>query len=162
MNISTAPHKLLPLILIPAIAITLTSSKSGPNFTSYDEPGPRSNCYVKVDNPHISKYYLKRGQVRVKVNARSICTYGHRQVKLAVEIWKDGRVGSNFVKMFSTNPLAPTSFGNLVELKSASVVCKNSRPTTYFAYSYGKAEVNGNKRRTPVAVTDHVVLRCGT
>lgn len=162
MFISTAPHKLLPLILVPVLAMALTTSKSGPNFTSYDEPGPRSNCYVTVDDPHTSNYYLKRGQTRVKVNARSVCTYGHRQVKLTVEIWKNGRVGSNFVKIFSTNPTALSSFGDLVEMKSASVLCKNTKPTSYFAYAYGKAVVNGSHRSTPVAVTAHVTLRCGT
>lgn len=162
MLISVAPHKVIPLILAPVLAITVTMSKSGPNFTSYDEPGPRSNCYVKVDDPHISKYYLKKGQERVKVNARSVCSHGHRHVNLSVEIWKDGRVGSNFVGIFSTNPLTFTSITGLVEIKNASVKCKNRKPTKYFAYAYGKAEIEGKKSRTPVAVTDHVVLRCGT
>ncbi|MFM6941664.1 MAG: hypothetical protein ACKOXI_06825 [Candidatus Planktophila sp.] len=117
---------------------------------------------MKVDDPHISDYYAARGEVRVKVNARSICKIGHNRVKLTVEIWKDGTVGINFVKKFSTNPLALTSHGALVEMKSASAICKDLRPTTYFAYAYGKAEVNGKFRRTPVAVSDHLRLRCGT
>jgi hypothetical protein len=98
----------------------------------------------------------------VKVNARSNCSYGHRNVILTIEIWKEGRLGSNFVEKFSTNPAASTSSGELVEMKGASVICKNFRLTKYFAYAYGKAEVNGKNRRTPVAVTDHLKLKCGT
>jgi hypothetical protein len=162
MEISIASHKLIPVFLVVAFLAPSSTSRTGPNLTSYDEPGPRSNCYIKVDDPHISEYYKKRGEVRVKVNARSICTLGHRNVKLTIEIWKDGRIGSNFVGRFSTNPLAPTSLGNEVELKSASVLCKNRQPTDYFAYAYGKAEVNGKIRRTPVAVSKHLELRCGT
>lgn len=162
MEMSIASHKLIPLILIVSFLAPSSTSRTASNLTSYDEPGPHSNCYIKVDDPHISEYYKKRGENRVKVNARSICTYGHRNVKLTIEIWKDGRIGSNFVGRFSTNPLAPTSLGNEVELKSASVFCKNRQPTDYFAYAYGKAEVNGKIRRTPVAVSKHLELRCGT
>lgn len=162
METSAAPLKLLPALLLSTFMFLPYSPISGPNFTSYDEPGPRSNCYIKVDNPHISNFFAKRGEIRVKVNARSVCTYGHREVSLTIEIWKDGQVGSNFVGKFSTNPLARTSAGKLVEMNSASVICKNFRSTKYFAYAYGKAEVNGKARRTPVAVTDHLSLKCGT
>lgn len=162
MEISVAPHKLLPVMFLSALVFFPSLHSSGQNFTSYDEPGPRSNCYIKVDNPHISNYFAKRGENRIKVNARSVCTFGHRNVILTIEIWKDGRLGSNFVGKFSTNPLAHTSEGKLVEMKSASVICKDNRPTTYFAYAYGKAEVNGKNRRTPVAVSDHLKLKCGT
>lgn len=162
MNFSAAPHKLLPILLVASLAVTPFSKKSGPNTTSYDEPGPRSNCFIKVDDPHISKYYLYRGEVRVKVNARSVCSYGHQRVKLTVEIWKDGKVGSNFVGRFSTNPLAASSTGKIINLKNASVVCKNLRPTKYFAYAYAEALVNGKSRKTPIAVTDHINIECGT
>lgn len=162
METSAAPHKLLPALLLSTFIFSSSSPTSGPNLTSYDEPGPRSNCYIKIDNPHISNYFTKRGQTRVKANARSVCTYGHREVNLTIEIWKDGRVGSNFVGKFSTNPLARTSVGTLVEMKSASVLCKTLRPTKYFAYAYGKAVVNGKARKTPVAVTEHIELKCGT
>jgi len=162
MEITTAPHKLLPILLVSTFAFIFNSPLHGPNLTSYDEPGPRSNCYIKVDDPHISKYFLRRGERKVKVNARSFCAPGHRNVRITIEIWKDGRVGSNFVMKFSTNPVSSTSRGILVEMKNASVLCKDLRPTNYFAYAYGEAEVNGKRRKTPIAVTDHLNLKCGT
>lgn len=164
MILSTPAHKSLPIVIATTIAIAiLPAAYSGsPNLTSYDEPGPRSACYIKVDDPHISNYYLSRGEVRVKVNARSICGIGHSEVKLTIEIWKRGRIGSNFVRKFTTEPLSRTSSGTRVELKNASVICLNEKETSYFAYAYSKAIVHGKKRRTPVAVSDTVNLKCGT
>ena len=162
MDLATSPHKLFPIILLSTFAIAWSPAKQGPNQTNYGEPGPRSNCYIKVDDPHISRHYANRGELRVKVNARSVCTDGHSQVKLTVEIWKEGLVGSNFVQKFSTNPLASTSDVKVIQLKSASVLCRDFRLTKYFAYAYGKALVQGKDRRTPVAVTEHLQLKCGT
>jgi len=162
MDLTTGPHKLFPLILLSTFALAFSPAKQGPNLTSYGEPGPRSNCYIKVDDPHISKHFVNRGEVRVKVNARSVCANGHSHVKLTVEIWKEGFFGSNFVQRFSTNPLAPTSEGRVIQIKSASVSCKDLRPTKYFAYGYANAIVEGKERRTPIAVTEHLKLKCGT
>lgn len=161
---STPAHKSLPIVMATSITLAIFSgpTSSSPNLTSYDEPGSRSDCYIKVDDPHISNYYLKRGEVRVKVNARSYCALGHSQVKLSIEIWKKGRIGSNFVKKFETLPNAKISSGIKVELKNASVICLNEKATSYFAYAYSKALVHGKKRRTPVAVSDTVNLKCGT
>ena len=161
---SATPHKLLPftLILASTIAVLPGNFNNSPNLTSYDEPGPRSNCYIKVDDPHISEHFRKRGEDWVKVNAKSFCTQSHSNVRLTIEIWKEGRAGSNFVGKFETNPNLRSSSGIDVRLKSASVKCKNAKGTNYYAYAYGKALVNGKQRRTPVAVSKIVTLACGT
>ena len=83
-------------------------------------------------------------------------------MKLTVEIWKEGRFGSNFVGMFSTDPSLISSSGIRVDMKNASVPCKDVRETKYYAFAYSKAIVAGKNRKTPYAITDHLDIQCGT
>lgn len=162
MEFSSAPHKLLPFAIAVALFSSWMPASSDTNQSSYDEPGPRSSCYIKIDNPHISTFYLDRKQRRVKVNARSVCSQGHVNVKLTIEIWKRGFFGSELVKKFSTNPSAKSSSGEKVELKSASVGCRNQKNTKYFAYGYASAKINGKPTKTSYATTAFITLNCGT
>lgn len=150
------------VITAGAIALVFAGPSRGANLTSYGEPGPRSECFIRVDDPHISKYFERRNIRAVKVNAISSCKTGHRNVLLTVILWKRESVLPSRLKTFTTDPSDPKSSRKLVFMKDAAVECINRKVTFYYAFAQSAAFVKGKYQQTPVAYSDQVALACGT
>jgi hypothetical protein len=104
----------------------------------------KAPCRLEVDYAHLSSGKLKlEGRKYVKVKARSICTVPQRQVTITLKIMKLGEFYDHEVRMFQTNPLAPSSSGMRVEMNNALVRCKDKRETYYFGVATSKAIVGG-------------------
>jgi hypothetical protein len=104
----------------------------------------KAPCRLEVDYAHLSSGKLKlEGRKYVKVKARSICTVPQRQVTITLKIMKLGEFYDHEVRMFQTNPLAPSSSGMRVEMNNALVRCKDKRETYYFGVATSKAIIGG-------------------
>lgn len=150
------------VIAIGTIALVFAGPSRGANHTSYGEPGPRSDCFIRVDDPHISKYFERRNIRAVKVNAVSSCKTGHRNVLLTVILWKKDGVLPSRLKIFTTDPSDPKSNKKLVHMQEAAVECINRKVTTYYAYAQSAAFIKGKYKQTPVAYSGQIALACGT
>jgi hypothetical protein len=150
------------VITVSAISLVFAGPSQSANLTSYGEPGPRSDCFIRVDDPHISKYFERRNVRAVKVNAISSCKTGHRNVLLTVILWKRENVLPSRLKTFTTDPLDPKLSKKLVFMKDAAVECINRKVTFYYAFAQSAAFVKGKYQQTPVAYSDQVALACGT
>jgi hypothetical protein len=150
------------VITVSAVASVFAGPIQSANRTSYGEPGPRSDCFIRVDDPHISKYFERKKIRAVKVNAISSCKTGHRNVLLTVILWKRENVLPSRLKTFTTDPLDPKSSKKLVFMKDAAVECIDRKVTTYYAFAQSAAFVKGKYQQTPVAYSDQVALACGT
>lgn len=155
-------HARNAVIAMGTIALVFAGPSQGENLTSYGEPGPRSDCFIRVDDPHISKYFERRNIRAVKVNAISSCKSGHRNVLLTVILWKRENVLPSRLKIFTTDPSDPKSSKKIVFMKDAAVECINRKITIYYAFAQSEAFVKGKYRQTPVAYSDQISLACGT
>jgi hypothetical protein len=128
------------------------------------EPGPKTKCFIKISDPHISRYLLERRGIRaVKVDAESRCNYFQQNVRLKVRIYKKSRFSSDLVGEFEIDPLNPRSSGFTVRNWQAYEVCKNRKPTIYFGTAVSQAEINGKILTTPAARSaNSKPLKCGT
>jgi hypothetical protein len=128
------------------------------------EPGPKTKCFIKIGDPHISRYLLERRGIRaVKVDAESRCNYFQQNVRLKVRIYKKSRFSSDLVGEFEIDPLNPRSSGFTVRNWQAYEVCKNRKPTIYFGTAVSQAEINGKILTTPAARSANSKhLKCGT
>lgn len=128
------------------------------------EPGPKTQCFIKIGDPHISKYLLERRGIRaVKVDAESRCNYFQQNVRLKVRIFKKGRFSNYFVKEFEIDPSNPKSSGFIVKNWQSYEICKNQKKTIYFGTATSQAEINGRILTTPVARSaNSKPLKCGT
>jgi hypothetical protein len=128
------------------------------------EPGPKTKCFIKIGDPHISRYLLERRGIRaVKVDAESRCNYFQQNVRLKVRIYKKSRFSSDLVGEFEIDPLNPRSSGFTVRNWQAYEVCKNRKPTIYFGTAVSQAEINGKILTTPAARSaNSKPLKCGT
>jgi hypothetical protein len=126
--------------------------------------GPKTQCFIKIGDPHISRYLLKRRGIRaVKVDAESRCNYFQQNVRLKVRIYKKSRFSSDLVGEFEIDPLNPRSSGFTVRNWQAYEVCKNRKPTIYFGTAVSQAEINGIILTTPAARSaNSKPLKCGT
>lgn len=128
------------------------------------EPGPKTKCFIKIGDPHISRYLLERRGIRaVKVDAESRCNYFQQNVRLKVRIYKKGIFSNYYVGEFAIDPLNPKSSGFTVRNWQAYEVCKNQKRTIYFGTAFSQAEINGKILTTPVARSAYSKpLKCGT
>lgn len=128
------------------------------------ESGPKTQCFIKIGDPHISRYLLERRGIRaVKVNAESRCNYFQQNVRLKVRIYKKGRFSNYFVREFEIDPSNPKSSGFIVKNWQSYEICKNQKRTIYFGTAISQAEINGRILTTPVARSaDSEPLKCGT
>ncbi|MEI9906821.1 MAG: hypothetical protein WDO06_01950 [Actinomycetota bacterium] len=125
---------------------------------------PKPVCRIELDNAHYSTTFIKHlKQKHVKVNAWSVCNVHQLRVTLTLEIYKTGFFEDHLVKKVETKEYLPTSTGLRVEIKNASVKCKNNKPTSYYGVVYSKAFIGGKWQyagRTRSLSIAH--LECGT
>jgi hypothetical protein len=124
--------------------IIMTFISKAPATAANSKVEVKAPCRLEVDYAHLSSGKLKlEGRKYVKVKARSICTVPQRQVTITLKIMKLGEFYDHEVRMFQTNPLAPSSSGMRVEMNNALVRCKDKRETYYFGVATSKAIVGG-------------------
>ncbi|NDA40163.1 MAG: hypothetical protein EBX88_01835 [Actinobacteria bacterium] len=125
---------------------------------------PLTKCYIRVDNPHLSKS-LKRlkGFDAVKVNAVSTCNRELINLRFTVEIRKKG-----FIRDYEVADRT-IEFGGVIPAnkevahKGTWVRCENRRPSKYYGIAYAKGIIDGKSVKTlPVITEKMVVLPCGT
>ena len=125
---------------------------------------PATKCNIRVDDPHISKYILrKRGVLAVKVNARSTCDKAMRNLELNVEIYKVGlfrdyRVGKGEVQ------IQGLIYANkVIKNEKANTECINQKSSRYYGITYASAIIDGQPRKTlKVTSAKTITLECGT
>lgn len=134
------------------------------NATSGTITPPKTNCYIKIDDPHFSEY-LRRNKMlaAVKINASSKCGKPIRNLTLWVEIYKTGKY---FDHQVAKNEF--TKFGNIrpnqvIKNRKTYVKCLNSIETSYYGVAYAEAIIDGKVRSTPhVYSAETFTFNCGT
>jgi hypothetical protein len=128
------------------------------------EPGPKTQCFIEIGDPHISTYLKERRGVKaVKVDAESRCNFFQQNVALTVTIFKVGRFSHHFVKEFRTDPANPKSSGFTVKNWQTYRECKSQKETVYYGVASSEAEINGKLLRTVKARSNNSEpLMCGT
>lgn len=125
---------------------------------------PKTNCYIRVDNPHISKS-LKRtkGVTAVKVNARSKCDKAMSDLTLYVEIYKVGFFRNELVNGEKREVLGYISPNKIIKNFRTYEECTSSKVSKYFGKAYATAFIDGRKFSTPFVWSRKTVsLPCGT
>ncbi len=125
---------------------------------------PLTKCFIRVDNPHLSKSIkLRRGFEAVKVNAVSICNKPMRNLKFTVEIHKRGFIRNHRVATESIEIPGWIATNQKIENKSTWEKCKNSKPSQYFGVAFAEAIIDEKLMRTlPVTTEKTISLPCGT
>ena len=125
---------------------------------------PRTNCNIRVDDPHISKSIrLNKGFSAVKVNARSKCAVEMSNLSLTVEIYKKGFLRSYLVRETTRQISNQIPAGLVIKNKSTWIRCKSSRNSQYFGVAYASAYVLDKPASTlRVRSANTVSLPCGT
>lgn len=125
---------------------------------------PATKCNIRVDDPHISKYILRtRGDLAVKVNARSTCDKSMRNLKFYVEIYKVGllrdyQVGEGQVQIQSL-----IYANKVIKNEKANTECVNQKSSRYYGIAYASAIIDGELRKTlKVTSAKTITLKCGT
>jgi hypothetical protein len=128
------------------------------------EPGPKTQCFIKIGDPHISTYLNERRRLKaVKVDAESRCNFFQKNVALTVTIFKVGRFSDHFVNEFRTDPANSKSSGFTVKNWQTYRECKNEKETIYYGVASSQAEINGKLLRTVKARSNNSKpLKCGT
>lgn len=161
VTFSIRSFTLIGLFLATAASILF----SAPTHAASAHPNkPKAACRIEVDNAHISTSLVKHRNLKyVKVKARSICNVPQQRVTLTLEIYKTGLFGEHFVGRFETKEYLPQSSGLKVEIKDATVRCKNNEMTRYFGIAYAKAIIEGKWQYAGRTRSDGITpLRCGT
>ncbi len=154
-----------PIAIFAVFLIILPLLFSTPsNATTVRPKAPKASCRIEIDNAHISTSLLTHRKLKyVKVNARSICNVPQQRVTLTVEIYKTGLFGDHFVGRFETKEYLRQSAGLRVEIKDATVRCKNNEMTRYFGIAYAKAIIQGIWQYAGRTRSDGITpLHCGT
>ncbi len=123
----------------------------------------KAPCRIEIDNAHISKAVMQsEGRSAVKVNARSICDFAQKNVRLTVEIYalKNGK--SLLLNTYSTNPLSKSSNGLRVSNTGTVHYCTSKVRTHFYGVAFATAQVGGEtlfakRTRSPKVIR----LECG-
>lgn len=153
----------IPVALFTATAASILFSPPSHATTSPPKQ-PKAACRIEVDNAHISTSLVKHRKLKyVKVNARSICNVPQQRVTLTLEIYKIGLFGDHFVHRFETKEYLRQSAGLRVEIKDATVRCKNNEVTNYFGVAYAKAIIESKWQYAGrTRSRSNIPLHCGT
>ena len=125
---------------------------------------PKTNCYIKIDDPHFSEYFRRNKAISaVKINASSKCGKPISNLTLWVEIYKTGKYFDHEVAKSKF-----TKFGNIrpnqvIRNQKTYVECLNSKETDYYGVAYAEAMIAGKIRSTPrVYSAKTFTFACGT
>lgn len=125
---------------------------------------PVTKCFIRIDNPHLSKSIKRnRGFDAVKVNAISICDKDLSDLRITVEIYKEGLLRNHRVasKTLEVKELVPAN--KRIAHKGTWERCKSKRMSRYFGKAYAEALIQGKNMRTlPVTTEKTISLQCGT
>ena len=158
MSILKFRHVLATLLLILSL-ITNSQISNASQITP-----PVTKCFLRVDNPHLSdSIKKKRGFDAVKVNAISICDKDVLNLKITVEIYKEGFLRNYKVasKTLQVNGFIPAN--KRVAHKGTWERCKSERVSRYYGTAYAVALIQGKNMRTlPVTTEKTISLPCGT
>ncbi|MBU3716292.1 MAG: hypothetical protein FGM63_04555 [Candidatus Nanopelagicaceae bacterium] len=157
---SIFPNKFfLANLAIVCVLISLSQNTSASQVTP-----PLTKCYIRVDNPHLSKS-LKRlkGFDAVKVNAVSTCDRDLVNLKFTVEIKKKGFLRDYEIAERTIDFGGVIPANKRVAHKGTWVRCENSRASRYYGIAYAKGTIDGiNVQTLPVITEKIVLLPCGT
>ncbi len=137
---------------------------SGPIQSAMAPPGATLSplCGVQISNPHISTYYQKQGQTRVKVNAQLICSAPVPHLTLTVALWKS----SFWSFLGQNNKINQTQTSNsgqslLKNQGTASPTCNSNKSTSYWGEAIAQSvEPTGTYYDDDKSQT--VQIPCGT
>ncbi len=124
---------------------------------------PLTNCYIRIDNPHISKYILRtQGILAVKVNARSKCNQPMRDLILTVEIHKTGLLRDYRLNRTRFKVVGRIFANQVIKNEDTYVKCINQKPSSYYGVAYASAVIDGKLKKTlKVTSAKNVRLACG-
>ena len=151
------PFKKLGIVISSVLLLSLWQSSS---FAT----SPTTNCYIRVDNPHISTSLKRtRGVTAVKVNARSKCDKAMSNLTLYVEIYKVGFFRNELVKGEKREELGYISPNKIIKNFRTYEECTSSKMSRYFGKAFATAFIEGRQFSTPSVWSKKTVsLPCGT
>lgn len=158
-------RKIIYSAALLALGLTSENLVHAEPFQSLAVPNlPKTHCYIRIDDAHISSKVVKGGHEVVKVNARSTCNYPQEHLTLFVEIWKMGSLGPTLVTWEPASALKyPVSTNHPFKNEKTFKACKGSQVTRYFGIAWSDALVNGRwVVAGPVRSLNAVPLPCGT
>lgn len=134
------------------------------NHSSSVATSPRTNCNIRVDNPHLSAVLQKTtGVTAVKVNARSKCDKAMSNMTLTVEIYKVGFFRNELVRKAKREVLGYIPPNKVIKNFRTFEMCTSQRLSKYFGKAYATALIEGRAFSTPAVWSARTVsLPCGT
>ena len=125
---------------------------------------PRTNCNIRLDNPHLSAALQRtKGVVAVKVNARSKCDKAMQNLVLTVEIYKVGFLRNELVRREKREVLGYIPPNKIIKNYRTFKQCISSRMSKYFGKAYATALIDCRTYATPaVWSAKTIALPCGT
>ena len=125
----------------------------------------RPTCRIDIEDAHLAMSGVgNSGVLSVKVKVSTVCEKPQTNVKIFLEIWKQGFWGFNH-KVRAFTPVAFNYIPANVtkEIKDLSIPCRNWQATKYFGVVYGVARIGGNVEFTRYGISKHApALNCGT
>jgi hypothetical protein len=125
---------------------------------------PLTKCFIRVDNPHISKSIKRvRGFEAVKVNASSKCNQDMSNISLTVEIIKKGFLRDYLVERQTLVIPGVVDANFRVKNSKTWRRCETSKFSSYYGVAYAQGVVNGKTLKTRrVLSSETLSLPCGT
>ena len=151
---------LVATVTIPAGDVI--ASASSQSAMPLGEAASPSGCGVQVDWPHISSYYMRYGQQRVKVNARDVCAIPVDELSLTVTLWKSSFWSflglNNKIISRQTHNSGQSVLGNT---GAVSPVCNSTKTTSCWGVAIAQSiETSGIYYRSDKSPV--VQISCGT
>lgn len=122
-------------------------------------------CRIDIEDAHLAMSGVgNKGVLSVKVKFSTVCEKPQSNVKIFLEIWKEGLWGFNHrVKAFPPVSFDYIPANKIQEVKDLSIPCKDWKPTKYYGVVYGVARIAGNIEYTRYGISKHSArLNCGT
>ncbi len=135
-----------------------------PNSTAIAATPPRTQCFITIDNAHLSTSIYERFiKAAVKVNASSQCDSVQTKLSLKVTLYKVGFLYNH--KVISTVVIFNKLIlpGQKINNVKTYALCLNSKRTSYYGVASATAIVGGKEKHTLDDFSDKpVALECGT
>jgi len=125
---------------------------------------PKTQCFIEIDNVHISTSLYERNLQRsIKVNASSRCNRIQQQVTLTVELLKVGEFEDHLVAETTKKSAQPIPAGKLFFNQNTAHECLNRRMTRYYGVAISRAIIGGKSYETlEVRSETTTLIPCGT